>query len=95
MNHVFLTYSHVVRQALGASPSQTVREELVCEMSFPADPLPLRTPKAWCPHAPSNLNEIANIVAQTCLTVIKADFFLRGTLLLPPKESTLGGCEIG
>lgn len=62
---VFLTYSYVVRQALGISPCQIIREQLICEINFSADPLPLRSPKAQSPHAPSNLNEIAIFAAQT------------------------------
>ena len=65
MNRVFLMYSRVVGQALSASPCQTIREQLVCEMIFSAGPLPLRSPKAWSPQAPSNLNEIAIFAART------------------------------
>jgi len=69
MHHVFLTYSRVFRQAFSASPCQTIREQLICETSFPSDPLPLRSPKAQFSHASSNLNEIATLAAETYVYV--------------------------
>lgn len=65
MDPVFPTHSRVVGQVLTASPCQTIREWLVCEMSFSAVPLPQRAPKPDLAVPPSSLNEVAIFAAWT------------------------------